>query len=56
LEDTDRDAGVADLNRTLADGSLEGYIAVRFKLDGMVVAHKMVEAARHSGDVVFDIA
>ncbi len=56
LADADRDAGVADLNRMLADGALTTTIAARFPLDDIVAAHEMVEAAKHIGNVVVDIA
>jgi NADPH2:quinone reductase len=56
LADTDREAGVADLHRMLAAGTLQTTIAARFPLDDIVAAHEMVEAARHIGNVVVDIA
>jgi NADPH:quinone reductase len=56
LADADRDAGIADLNRMLADGALQTTIAARFPLDNIVAAHEMVEAARHIGNVVLDVA
>lgn len=56
LSDAARDAGVADLNRMIADGALTTTIAARFPLDDIVAAHDMVEAARHLGNVVLDIA
>lgn len=55
LADADRDAGIADLNRLLSNGTLQTTIAERFQLDDMVSAHEMVEAARHIGNVVIDI-
>jgi NADPH2:quinone reductase len=55
LSDAARDAGVADLNRMIADGALTTTIAARFPLDDIVAAHEMVEAARHLGNVVLDI-
>jgi NADPH2:quinone reductase len=56
LADAERDAGVADLNRMLADGALTTTIAARFPLDDIAAAHEMVEAAKHIGNVVLDIA
>jgi NADPH2:quinone reductase len=56
LADADRDAGVAELNRMLADDGLKTTIAARFPLEEIVAAHDMVEAARHIGNVVVDIA
>ena len=56
LDDADRDAGVADLNRMLADKELKTTIAARFPLEEIVAAHDMVEAAQHIGNVVVDIA
>jgi len=56
LSDSDREAGVADLNRMLADGALATTIAARFPLDDIAAAHEMVEAAQHIGNVVLDIA
>ena len=56
LADADRDAGVADLNRMLADGALTTTIAARFPLDNIAAAHEVVEAAKHIGNVVLDIA
>lgn len=56
LADGDRAAGIADLNRMLADGALTTTIAARFPLDEIAAAHEMVEAARHIGNVVLDIA
>jgi NADPH:quinone reductase len=56
LADTDRDAGIADLNRMLTAGALQTTIAARFPLDDIVAAHEMVEAAQHIGNVVVDIA
>jgi NADPH2:quinone reductase len=56
LADADRDAGIADLNRMLTNGTLRTTIAARFPLDEIVAAHEMVEAARHIGNVVVDIA
>lgn len=56
LADADRDAGVVDLNRMLADGALTTTIAARFSLDDIAAAHEMVEAAKHIGNVVLDIA
>ena len=56
LDDADRDAGVADLNRMLADNGLKTTIAARFPLEEIVAAHDMVEAARHIGNVVVDLA
>lgn len=55
LTDADRDAGVADLNRMLAAGTLKTTIAARFPLAEIVAAHEMVEAARHIGNVVVDV-
>jgi NADPH2:quinone reductase len=55
LADADRDAGVADLNRMLAAGTLKTTIAARFPLAEIVAAHEMVEAARHIGNVVVDV-
>jgi NADPH2:quinone reductase len=55
LEDAARDAGVADLNRMLAGGTLKTTIASRFPLHEIVLSHEMVEAARHIGNVVLDI-
>jgi NADPH2:quinone reductase len=56
LSDVARDAGVADLNRMVADGALTTTIAARFPLDDIAAAHEMVEAAKHLGNVVLDIA
>ncbi len=56
LADAERDAGVADLNRMLADGALTTTVAARFPLDDIAAAHEMVEAAKHIGNVVLDIA
>ncbi|NNE84582.1 MAG: NADPH:quinone reductase [Alphaproteobacteria bacterium] len=56
LSDAARDAGVADLNRMIADGALTTTIAARFPLDDIAAAHEMVEAAQHLGNVVLDIA
>jgi NADPH2:quinone reductase len=56
LDDAARDAGVADLNRMLADDRLTTTIAARFPLEEIAAAHDMVEAARHIGNVVVDIA
>jgi NADPH2:quinone reductase len=56
LSDAARDAGVADLNRMVADGALTTTIAARFPLDDIAAAHEMVEAAKHLGNVVLDIA
>ena len=56
LSDAERDAGVADLNHMLAEGSLKTTIAARFALDDIAAAHDMVEAAQHIGNVVLDIA
>lgn len=56
LADHERDAGVADLNRMIADGALTTTIAARFPLDDIVAAHEMVEAAKHMGNVILDIA
>jgi NADPH2:quinone reductase len=56
LADAARDAGVADLNRMLADDRLKTTIAARFPLAEIAAAHDMVEAARHIGNVVVDIA
>ena len=56
LADAHRDAGVADLNRMLADATLKTTIAAHFPLDDIVAAHEMVEAAQHIGNVVVDIA
>jgi NADPH2:quinone reductase len=56
LADADRDAGIADLNRMLTNGTLRTTIAARFSLDDIVAAHEMVEAAQHIGNVVLDIA
>jgi NADPH2:quinone reductase len=56
LDDAARNAGVADLNRMLADDRLKTTIAARFPLAEIVAAHDMVEAARHIGNVVVDIA
>jgi len=56
LADHERAAGVADLNRMIADGALTTTIAARFPLDDIVAAHEMVEAAKHIGNVVLDIA
>jgi NADPH2:quinone reductase len=56
LADADRNAGIADLNHMLANGMLRTTIAARFPLDEIVAAHEMVEAARHIGNVVVNIA
>ncbi len=56
LSDQARDAGVADLNRMIADGALTTTNAARFPLDDIAAAHEMVEAAQHIGNVVLDIA
>ena len=40
----------------LSAGTLHTTIAARFALDDIVAAHEMVEAARHIGNVVLDIA
>jgi len=56
LSDEARDAGVADLNRMIADGALTTTIAARFPLDDIAAAHEMVEAAKHMGNVILDIA
>jgi NADPH2:quinone reductase len=56
LVNADRQAGIAELNRMLADGTLQTTIAARFPLDDIVAAHDMVEAAQHIGNVVLDIA
>lgn len=55
ITDTERDEGVAALNRMLAEGSLKTTIAARFPLEEIVAAHEMVEAARHIGNVVLEI-
>jgi len=55
IDDKARAAGVADLNKMLADGSLKTTIAGRFPLDDIVAAHEMVEAAKHIGNVIVDI-
>jgi NADPH2:quinone reductase len=56
LADAERTAGIADLNRMLRNGTLRTTIAARFRLDDIVAAHEMVEAAQHIGNVVLDIA
>jgi NADPH2:quinone reductase len=56
LADHERDAGVADLGRMIADGALTTTIAARFPLDDIAAAHEMVEAAQHMGNVILDIA
>lgn len=56
ISDEQRDEGVAALNKMLADGSLKTTIAKRFSLEDIVAAHQMVEAGRHIGNVVLDIA
>jgi NADPH2:quinone reductase len=56
LTDTERDAGVTDLNRMLADNALQTTIAARFPLHEIAAAHEMVETAQHIGNVVLDIA
>ncbi|MBO6784660.1 MAG: NADPH:quinone reductase [Alphaproteobacteria bacterium] len=56
ISDEQRDEGVTALNAMLADGALETTIAKRFPLDEIVAAHKMVEDAKHIGNVVLDIA
>lgn len=56
LSDQARDAGVADLNKMLAAGALTTTIAARYPLDDIVAAHEMVQAAKHIGNVVLDIA
>ncbi len=55
ITDAQRDEGVAALNKMLADGSLQTTIAARFPLDDIVAAHRMVEDAKHIGNVVLDI-
>ena len=55
ISDEQRDEGVAALNAMLADGALETTIAKRFSLDDVVAAHRMVEDAKHIGNVVLDI-
>lgn len=56
ITDAERDEGVAALNKMLADGTLKTSIAKRFSLDEIVEAHEMVEAAKHLGNLVIDIA
>lgn len=56
LSDEHRKAGIAALNEMLAAGALKTTIAGRFPLDEIQAAHRMVEEARHMGNVVLDIA
>lgn len=55
LFDEHREAGIAALNEMLAAGTLQTSIAARFALDDIQAAHRMVEEARHMGNVVLDI-
>jgi NADPH2:quinone reductase len=56
IDDTQRHEGVTALNKMLVEGSLKTTIANRFSLNDIVEGHKMVEAARHIGNVVIDVS
>ena len=56
LLDADRETGIAALNAMLAAGTLKTTVAARFPLAEIQAAHRMVEDARHMGNVVIDIA
>ena len=56
IDDAQRLESVASLNKMLANGVLKTTIAKRFSLNDIVEGHKMVEAARHIGNVVIDIS
>jgi len=47
---------VTSLNKMLADGVVKTTIAKRFTLNDIVLAHEMVESARHIGNVVIDVS
>lgn len=55
LDDKQRQAGLAALEKILADGALSTTIAKNFPLDEISAAHNMVEKATHMGNVVLDI-
>ena len=55
LFDEHREAGIAALNKMLADGTLKTTVAARLPLDDIQAAHMMVEKAGHMGNVVLDI-
>jgi NADPH2:quinone reductase len=56
LLDADRETGIAALNAMLAAGTLKTTVAARFPLAEIQAAHRMVEEARHMGNVVLDVA
>lgn len=56
LLDQDRETGIAALNAMLAAGTVKTTVAARFPLAEIQAAHRMVEEARHMGNVVIDIA
>jgi NADPH2:quinone reductase len=55
LLDEHRLQGIAALNQMLASGTLKTTIAARFPLAEIQAAHRMVEEAKHMGNVVVDI-
>ncbi|MBI36711.1 MAG: NADPH:quinone oxidoreductase [Alphaproteobacteria bacterium] len=56
IDDAQRLESVTSLNKMLADGVLKTTIAKRFTLNDIVLAHEMVESARHIGNVVIDVS
>ncbi|MEE8445389.1 MAG: zinc-binding dehydrogenase [Alphaproteobacteria bacterium] len=40
----------------IADGALTTTVAAQFPLDDIAAAHETVEAAKHMGNVILDIA